>query len=333
MSESTRKTLRRLAALLLGLVILALIGGTVDREQAAAVLARADGWGLLVAALCYLPPWLLRGWRWRLLARDLGDEVPLGPAVAMATVGNMLNLALPAKAGDLLWANAANARFGQPWLSAAVSVLSGRVFDLGVLLVLAVAALLFLPEERFAPAALGALGGLGVCTALGLLLFVRLRLGRLLLIGPLARFGILHDRLVGAFAAITGPAALLRHGGVTALIWLNEGLVAWLVARSLGLEIPAAAVLAGIGVANLSKIVPLTPASFGTYEAAGALAVQSLTGLDYSAAFAVLLAEHLLKNGVNLVLGLLALTVSDVPVLRVDIAAARRAWRGALGSG
>lgn len=330
MSHRTRDLLRRFAALALGLVILAVIARTVDWAQAGQVLEGASVGGLLLAGIFYLPPWILRGWRWRLLARDLDEEVPLGPAVAMATVGNMLNLVLPAKAGDLLWANAANARFGTRWLPAVVSVLAGRVFDLGVLMSLAAAALLFVPEARFAAAAGPMLAALGLGTGLGLVLFVRLRLGRLLLIGPLRRFLPLHDRLVGAAAAITGARALARQVGLTALIWVNEGLVAWLVAGALGLSIGPAAILVAIGVANLSKIVPLTPASFGTYEAAGALAVQSLAGVEYSAAFAALLAEHLLKNGVNLLLGLVALGVAEVPVLRVDLERVRGAWRAAL---
>ena len=320
---------RRLLGAAVAVGVLVLIGLTLDRAQLADVLARASPLALLAAGAVYLPSWWLRGLRWKQIASDLGDEVGLRGAVAAATVGNMLNLVLPAKAGDLLWANAAHVRWGVPYGRGLVGVLSGRVFDLVVLSLAGLIALRFTPGPAAAwgdSVLLAVAGSLAGLTA-GWLVFLRLRVGGRLLIGPLARLRGLHDALVDPAARLTSSASRLAlHCGSTALIWSIEALVAWMTARALGVAIPLPAMIFGIMVANLSKIVPLTPASFGTYEAAGAAALV-LAGVDYSAAFAVMLAEHLVKNGVNAILGGAALLVEDIPVAQVDLEAVRAAWR------
>ena len=317
---------RRLLGLVVAVAVLALVAATLDLDEVAATLAEASGGWLLVTTVAYLPSWLLRGWRWQGLARDLGDEVPLGPAAAFATVGNMLNLVLPAKAGDLLWTHAAHERFGVPYGRGLVGVLAGRVLDLVVLLALGTLALATSGSE-LASAAWASLAALSVAGVAGWLVVVRWRLGGRVLVGPLARLLPIHDALVEPAAQLGArPGRVLIHLASTCLIWAIEGFVAWSIARSLAVALGPGEVLIAIMVANLSKIVPLTPASFGTYEAAGALALQTL-GVAYSAAFAVLLVEHLLKNLVNTGLGVVAMALTDVPVLKVDLDALRERAR------
>ncbi|MCB9764252.1 MAG: flippase-like domain-containing protein [Alphaproteobacteria bacterium] len=323
-----RSWIRRLAGVALALLVLAAVAWSVDGAVLRAALEGASWVGLGVAGLAYMPAWGMRGWRWQMLAEDLGDRVPLGPAVATATVGNMLNLLLPAKAGDLLWANAATARWGVPYGRAVVGVLAGRVLDLVVLTGMGAAALAVIPggSERFGAAVAASAVAGGAAMLAGWWVFVRLRAGRAVLRGPLARLGGIHDALIEPTATLTArPARAVRHLGTTALIWLNEGLIAWLCARALGLALPFPAIVFAIMVANLSKILPLTPASFGTYEAAGALALGA-AGLGYTEAFAVMLAEHVLKNTVNLALGILGMALTEVPVLDVDLPRLRAAW-------
>ena len=316
---------RRVFGALVAVAVLVLVGLTLDLDAVATTLADADPVWLVAAAMAYLPSWWLRGWRWQGLAADLGDRVPIGPAVAFATVGNMLNLVLPAKAGDLLWTHAAHERFGVPYGRGLVSVLAGRVLDLVVLLALGAAAF-GTTDSDVASAAWASLGGLVVLLLLGWTLVVRLRLGGLLLRGPLQRVRPVHDALVEPAARLGArPARLALHGGTTLVIWGIEALVAWSIAQGLAVEVTIAGVFVAIMVANLSKIVPVTPASFGTYEMAGAFAL-GVAGVPYDDAFAVVLVEHVLKNGVNLLLGLVALWIEDLPVFSADLSGVRESW-------
>ncbi len=319
---------RRLLALAVAVAVLAAVGASLEWDEVGRRMAQAGPVLLAVCTLVYLPPWVLRGLRWRQLAADLGDSVPLWPATCLATVGNMLNLILPAKAGDLLWTHAAHVRWGVPYGRGVVGVLAGRVLDLVVLAGLGGVALVALPtgqEEHGATVALSVAAVLGG-GILGVQLVLRRRLARPLLRGPLARLVPLHDALVGPADALTGsPARAVLHCSTTGVIWLNEALVAWLLAQGMGLDVSLAASMFAIMVANLSKIVPLTPASIGTYEVAGAIAL-GVVGVPYEDAFAVVLVEHLLKNGVNLILGLVALWIEDLPVFSADLSGVRRAW-------
>ena len=291
-------------------------------------LSQAGSLLLVICSVVYLPPWVLRGLRWRQLAADLGDAIPLWPATCLATVGNMLNLILPAKAGDLLWTHAAHVRWGVPYGRGVVAVLAGRVLDLVVLAALGAVALVTLPAgpERHGVTVAMAILVIAVASVLGVQLLLRRRLGSHLLRGPLARLRPLHDALVEPADTLTrNPSRALLHTSTTGIIWLNEALVAWLLAQGMGLDVSLAASLFAIMVANLSKIVPVTPASFGTYEMAGAFAL-GLAGVSYDDAFAVVLVEHLLKNGINLLLGLIALWIEDLPLFSADLTRIREAW-------
>ncbi len=319
---------RRLLALALAAAVLAAIGASLDWDVVGARLGQAGPLLLAICTLVYLPPWGVRGLRWKQLAHDLGDRVPLWPATCLATVGNMLNLVLPAKAGDLLWTHAAHVRWGVPYGRGVVGVLAGRVLDLVVLAAMGAVALVALPsgrEEHGATVGL-AVAAIAVGGVLGVQLFLRARLGAKLLVGPLARLRALHDALVAPADRLTrSKTRAAVHTGTTAVIWLNEAVVAWLLAQGMGLDIGLAASLFAIMVANLSKIVPVTPASFGTYELAGAFAL-GVAGVGYDDAFAVVLVEHILKNGVNLILGLVALWIEDLPVFSADLTGVRAAW-------
>ncbi len=319
---------RRLLTLVVAVAVLAAIGASLEWGVVRARMARVGPALLVVATLVYLPPWLIRGVRWRQLAADLGDRIPLWPATCLATVGNMLNLVLPAKAGDLLWTHAAHLRWGVPYGRGVVGVFGGRVLDLGVLAALGALALVAVPEGRqeHGSSVTLAVGALVLGGGVALALFVRWRLASRLMIGPLARLRPLHDALIDPVDALTrSPQRVALHLATTAVIWLNEGLMTWIVVHGLGLEVSFAAVMFAVMVANLSKIVPVTPASFGTYEMAGAFAL-GVAGVGYDDAFAAILVEHVLKNTLNLALGLVALWLEDLPIFSADLSGVKEAW-------
>ena len=279
---------------------------------------------LLLAAVYYVPSWGLRGLRWKLLAQSLGDSIPLMPATAAATAGNFLNLILPAKLGDLLWAHAAQRRWGMPYLRALVGVLSGRVLDLWVLLLLGLGAAWWWIQE-FRSLVLLLLVLLGLSTLFSLLA-LRKNWLRALLRGPLSRFQGLHDLLAGSLARLFCHRMVITHVLITFAIWWIEAWVALKIGQGMGLSFTLSVVFLAIAVANLSKIFPLTPASMGTYEAAAAIILIQL-GWGYEAIFAFALVEHVLKNVVNALLGVIALACFDLPMLEVDREQILAQWR------
>ncbi len=318
---------RRLGALALGVGAVAAVLATTDARRVLEVASRVGPLPVLALAVLYLPTWWIRGLRWRAMAADLGDDIPWRWAVAASTAGNLLNIVLPAKTGDLLWANAARARLGIPFLRAATGVLAGRVVDLGVLLALGLAGAALVPGLPRG-VRIGAAAGAG----LAVLAWWPLRL----VLERLARRTASPRPATRALAVLAGPAARMaaapgasRHLASTAALWLLEAAVAWGIALAMELPVGYPAALLAVMVANLSKIVPITPASLGTYEAAGA-AVLAATGLPYAEGVALCLVEHGLKLAVNILLGLAVLATTDLPLLDVDADGVRRRWKALL---
>jgi len=312
---------RRVWALILALGVTIAVVASLDLGRVKAELSEVSQAALALATLIYLPSWVLRGQRWRGIAQDLGDQLPLRGATAAATVGNMLNLLLPAKAGDLVWAHAAHIRWKVPYPRGIVGIFAGRVLDLLVLAGLGAATLLV-----YSPIAPGTRHAIWLSMVVGcvvaVLLYgvvIRLGIGKHLLVGSLKRFQSAHDAFIQAIQTLcSNPFRAALHVGLSLLIWALEFLVAWYLAVSMGFDLPWWSIIIWIFAANLSKIIPLTPASMGTYEAAGAIAL-GLAGASYDEAFALVLVEHLLKNGVNLLLGVLFLGIEDLPVRRTPL--------------
>jgi uncharacterized protein (TIRG00374 family) len=83
-------------------------------------------------------------------------------------------------------------------------------------------------------------------------------------------------------------------------IWFLEGLTAYFVVFSFGIELDLWLVVSGVVIANFLKAVPATPGGIGFYEL-GFFLVLSFAGVPEAAVIAVL--DHLIKNIVLLIYG------------------------------
>ena len=92
-------------------------------------------------------------------------------------------------------------------------------------------------------------------------------------------------------------------------VWTSDILVTHFIMLSFGVSILPLVVLA-VSIANISKIVPLTPGGIGTYEVVmtGILALS----VDRDLALTTSLIDHALKNIITLFLGVIALTALNV---------------------
>ena len=71
-------------------------------------------------------------------------------------------------------------------------------------------------------------------------------------------------------------------------------------------QIPILIVILAIVIGNLVKAVPITPGGMGTYEAAVAVTLQ-LAGVEPVTAVLIAIIDHLVKNLVTLVGGVISL--------------------------
>lgn len=244
----------------------------VDPGAIWAQVQRANPLWLGVAFALWYGSFLVRGWRWGFMisssgiAAGPGQRVPpLGDLAQIVLLAYFANSLAPAKLGDAYRAYLLRQDGGVPFSSAVGSIVAERIVDaLMLVLVLAVAALVVfggaLPEQASPTLALGAVVFCAGAAGLVLLWVARDLILQLL---P-APFRETYLRLQQAlFGSLKRPLPVFTLGG---LLWLNDGMRVWFVARSIDAGIsPAVAILVAV-MGALLTVVPFTPAGLGVVE-------------------------------------------------------------------
>lgn len=269
--------MKRLAGLLVSLVLLVLIWWQVDAAAVLRAAREADPYWLGLGLAAVVPLTLATAWRFQLLSRT---PLGLGTSTRLILSAATLNLFLPSKMGDIAKSVVLVRRHGfDPQLSVALVVLE-KMLDMASLLFWGVLALLWVAGDE----PLLWLAALGVAGLLTLLLLLLLPFSFLPpLIGAVA--ARLPGKLGGAaggfgqeWAAATGWfwSRPKRAAGVLALslaLWAAHLGQFWLFARGLS-YVPLLDNMAFATLAILAGLLPFTLAGVGTRDAAIVLLYQ-----------------------------------------------------------
>ncbi len=236
----------------------------------------------LASAACATLIFPLRAIRWKVILEPVAPGQPFGALWRSTAIGMMTNNLVPARAGEIARAYALTKQTGVPFATSIASLAVDRLFDLLVLLLLAVLAFLdpaFPREARIAGQTLGHL-------AQGSILFVVV-----LLVGlyALAFFPSKIVRLFELFARRVSPA--IEERGKVALTRFSEGLsvlrkpghfsvvLAWTIAhwllnafgfwlgfKAVGIFLPFSAALFLQMLIAAGVALPSAPGFFGFFE-------------------------------------------------------------------
>jgi uncharacterized protein (TIRG00374 family) len=231
----------------------------------------------------------LQGTRWRVIAAT--PEVPRRRFAEMVVAGVACNNVLPARLGDLFRARWLSRDAGISGGRALGTVIVDRGFDLATLVAMLLISVWFVGDAGWLLSI--ALGGVVVIVVLaGALLFARLytetrdrrrRTHR----SRLRR--IVRDLLEGLSALPTGRR-LVDASLLSLAAWAAWALAAWLVGRSLGIDLSPTDVVFTCAVMNLGVAIPSSPGFVGTYQWLGVSALGLVgIGTDQALAFSVLL--------------------------------------------
>lgn len=131
-------------------------------------------WSPLVLAIVLVFPFvLLKGWRWQVILKDLGQDVPWGRLTFYYALGIFLGAAVPGQAGDFLKAWYLR-EDGYELGAALLSTVVDRLFDMLIMGLLALSGLYILLRLASAPTLLLILG----LMLAGIVLFLSLLLSR-----------------------------------------------------------------------------------------------------------------------------------------------------------
>ncbi len=274
------RALRLVLGSALSVVLLAVTVIRVDLPSAAAAIAAAAPAVAAAAPGGGRGGRRLRSLRWGVLLRPLSsaDQAPgVRSSVGYLSIGSLVNVLLPARLGDVARAYLAADAFGLGRLATLGTIVVERATDGLTMLCLAILSVVVVG----AVGAAGDLVTIGVlAVALGLvgsggawLVLVRSRLGRSRA-GSLARSTA--ARMGDGAAALRDLRELVRYVGLTAGATLSALLIAWVVTRSVGLDLAPMGIALFVSATALSLAIPAAPGAIGTYEFVGVTILSSL---------------------------------------------------------
>ncbi len=268
----------------------------------------------VLAAVCLSSIALfLRSYRWRVLL-SAQQEVPVGVAFWSTSAGYLGNNVLPARAGEVIRTLMISRRSGMSKTFVLTTALSERVVDAIALITISSVVLLTLPTQpgwlakAAKPFAILGLGGAAAIALLPIFEAFWFKFLERLPVPEKLRHPIEHilEHVLEGIRSFHNPGRLFRFLGLTAIIWLLDGITTVVGAFSIGVPIslPIAFLLvAGLG---LGSALPSTPGYVGIYQFV-AVSVLEPFGIDKSAAIAYILLFQALNYVVVLFWGLIGL--------------------------
>jgi uncharacterized protein (TIRG00374 family) len=295
----------------IAIAVLWFVARRLDIDLAAiwAQIRQANLWLLAVAFILWYGAFFVRGWRWgRMISsagftQNRGFHIPTTPALAeIVVLAYFANSIVPAKLGDAYRGYLLKRDSGVPFSAGFGTILAERLVDAMMLvIVLAGAALVVfgteMPSQARPALLLGAFLIVAGVVGLAVLWLTRNSVVRFL---P-GRIQEAYARLQGAiFGALRRPGLVL---GIGVLLWLNDGMRVWFVARSLDAGIsPAVAILVAV-MGALLTIIPFTPAGLGVVELGVGSVLVGVLGVDPVVAGSIILLDRVVAYWSLLAIG------------------------------
>lgn len=264
---------------------------------------------LALAFILWYGAFFVRGWRWGYMLDSAGlnrvHGFSLPPTRGLAEIivlAYFANSIVPAKLGDAYRAYLLKRESGVPFSAGFGTILAERLVDaMMVVIVLAGSALLVFGAEmpsQARPAMM--LGGLLIVVGVVGLSVLWLTRNSVICVLP-GRLQDAYARLQEAiFGSLRRPALVL---GLGVLLWLNDGMRVWFVARSLDAGIsPAVAILIAV-MGALLTIIPFTPAGLGVVELGVGSVLVGVLGVDPVVAGSMILLDRVVGYWSLLVVG------------------------------
>ena len=302
-TTKSRSRVWRLAGVAVSIIALAIVFSSVDVAEAWDVLRHADLLPLAAVFAVIAAQLSVRGWRWSIALppRPDGTQVPVTRTFSPMLIGYLGNAVLPARLGEPIRAFLVATRERLDALAAFGSTVLERVVDVATLAFIGFAAAVVLGAELWVLLVAGAaaLGGIVL-----LALLVAVGLTRLTAIGVslLGRVGLAErtqrlQRWTMSFASGIDRGRqvplLLKVVALSFVAWLLDGLIFWLVAQSLGIELGYAGAIVIGAVAVLATAVPAAPGYVGTFELAATAAAVAI-GVPRAEALAMAILVHVI---------------------------------------
>ena len=294
---------KKIVALLITLTFLCLIFHKMDWVNLLETFKKFEFKNLLVIVPVYISTLYLRGVRWKSLLLNNPKYTALNLA-SIFTVGSMLNIYLPARAGDMYRAYYLGSSEEEKKMKLFGSIILERTYDgICVFLILLFAILTYSNQPWILNLAY-LIGALFIGSFLAFYLifkfnkvdfvFAKLinfskKLPALIshkLVKLLEKINVHTNSFIEGFESLNSLKYTAQAFGMSLIIWIIECYVAILIINSFHLNLAFSAAFFVISMISFSTMIPSTSVFLGPYQVAYILAL-GIYGVDKSTALAV----------------------------------------------
>ncbi len=279
---------------------------------------------LLPASLTFLACQIARSVRWGVILSPL-KSISQRRLFPLTSVGFMAIIVAPMRVGELVRPYLASTKEGIPMVSGIATILVERVMDLTVLLLFLffVLSQVSLPRWFLRGGILLLLVVLAEFVVIAVFL-IRPRAVTGVLRPVTARLpgrlgqridGFVHNLSVG-FAVISDLGRFLKVFALSFVVWGLSALAVYLLFVFCGFRFGITEALAVTTITALGISLPAAPGLIGNFQFACMVAL-SFRGVPKTDAFVYAMVYYCLGVGINLVLGVIFMTVLDFPINRI----------------
>ena len=269
-----KKTLFLLLKISLSVALILWMTHDVALGSVFAIISESSTALLTLAFSLFFVGYVITAFRWRTLIRVQGGDAPIFFLVRSFMVALFFNNFLPSTVGGDVVRMYDSWRLGNSKTDAVTVVLVDRFLGVIVLFCFALLALVFdetvAGEVPFITAWVTAgLAGMGIATWL----FLKIPVSTMQRLssaknGVMARVGGILEKVHRSFQAYRqAPSAILRALGLSVLLQVNVVVHFILVARAVGIDVPAESMFLIIPVAVFIMMVPISINAIGVREA------------------------------------------------------------------
>lgn len=224
---------------------------------------------IILAIVLYTGEMFVRAYRWKAILKLNNIEVTILDSFWGYTLGNGLNIFMPAKLGDIARSYYLKSINGSKYTDTLPTTILDRFYDIVGIYVVLLFDMIFIISTIKIERWLFVLLIVGVMAMIiGFVILEILEKNRnLLKIIPSKSIRNLAEAMLTSFkSALRNPIQFFKLSFLSFIIWGLECMIAFAIFYGAGIEISPTILAFGIMIATLSKVFPITPGGIGVFE-------------------------------------------------------------------
>ena len=274
------------------------------------ILANANFLFLFVAFALFYGVFWAKSMRWKIFLANIGFKEKLSNITEIYFLGQFINTLLPARLGDFYKAHLMKKNFGIAGSRAFGTILFDRLFDLIFMAVLFFISVFAFFGKNIPSGIRKSVLLLFLLVFAALAFFIVLSRKKNIMIRLMPKmFKISFKNFQSAAAKSLNVRTIPIVLFITAIVWVLEFFIFYLITKSIGLNISFFLVIIIVVTANAVMTIPITPSGLGLVEA-GIAVILMLVGVEKNIAISVALLNGLINYWNQLAFGLLVYIIS-----------------------